>query len=691
MFASWKDVDFYAELTKKGFLNRRPKARKPSPLARDMIVVMTAFDIETSTVVLSGKAEDGVNAHAFMYVWQFQIGEYTIMGRTWEDAMDMFLAIANTCAKIRKEQKFEELPVVICWVHNLAYEFQFLSGLYPFHSDECFFRDVRKPIYCRMFNCIEFRCSYIQTNMSLKHLTKQMGVKEKLSGQKYDYEKVRFPWTPLSDFEREYCATDVQSLVECMEIRMHNDHDTLQTVPLTSTGYVRRDCREALKPLYMDIKEMLPDEKQYRLLRQAFRGGNTHCNRKYSGKILKNVYSYDMSSCYPAQQLTKKFPMSRFKWIDDRLTFDRIAKFIGLGYAVVGRYQFKNLRLKVKTPIPYISLARTDAKDFKLDNGRVLEAGYIEMVLTEIDLKIIMDQYTYDRIDVMTAMVAQKHYLPEEYRNVIIKYYENKTQLKSSSDPELEYQYAKSKEKLNGIYGMSAQDPIHSEIIYNDGEYSRSDYNSVNVAKTLLKAKFPYQWGVYTTAYARAALQAAIDIAGPKMVYCDTDSVKTYGPINLDNLNRKRERAAISNAAYADEPDGTRHYMGVFELDAVYDRFISCGAKRYAYEKNGKMGITVSGVSKAVNEETGIPFAVEELGKLENFKEGFVWKKAAGTMSVYNDKDDIQITDPVTGKVILCTKNVAIVPTTYKMTYAKDYKLLLKEIDLYGEYKSNRE
>lgn len=691
MFASWKEVDFYAELTKKGFLNKRPKARKPSPLARDMVAVMTAFDIETSTVVFPGKPEDGVNAHAFMYVWQFQIGEYTIMGRTWDDAMDMFLAIANACAKIRKEQKFEELPVVVCWVHNLAYEFQFLSGLYPFQSNECFFRDVRKPIYCRMFNCIEFRCSYIQTNMSLKHLTKQMGVKEKLSGQKYDYEKIRFPWTPLSDFEREYCATDVQSLVECMEIRLHNDHDTLQTVPLTSTGYVRRDCREALKPLYMDIKEMLPDEEQYRLLRQAFRGGNTHCNRKYSGKILENVYSYDMSSCYPAQQLTKKFPMSRFKWIDDRLTFDRIAKFIGLGYAVVGKYQFKNLRLKVKTPIPYISLARTEAKDFKLDNGRVLEAGYIEMVLTEIDLKIIMDQYTYDKIDVMTAMVAQKHYLPEEYRKVIIKYYENKTQLKGSSDPELEYQYAKSKEKLNGIYGMSAQDPIHSEILYIDGEYTRSNYDSVNVAKTLLKAKFPYQWGVYTTAYARAALQAAIDIAGPKMVYCDTDSVKTYGPINLDQLNRKREQAAISNSAFADEPDGTRHFMGVFELDAVYDRFISCGAKRYAYEKHGKIGITVSGVSKAVNEETGIPFAVEELGKLENFHEGFIWKKAAGTISVYNDKEDTQITDPATGQVILCTKNVAIVPTTYKMTYARDYKLLLKEIDLYGEYKSNRE
>ena len=169
------------------------------------------------------------------------------------------------------------------------------------------------------------------------------------------------------------------------------------------------------------------------------------------------------------------------------------------------------------------------------------------------------------------------------------------------------------------------------------------------------------------------------------MVYCDTDSVKTYREIDLTYINHKRKKAAEENNAFADDPKGNRHFMGVFELDGVYDRFITCGAKRYAYEVDGHMGITVSGVSKAINEETGIPFAVEELGKLENFHEGFIWRKSAGTMAVYND------TDPDTGKVVQITKNVALVNTTYEMTFAKDYKRLLKEIDLYGEYKHSRE
>ena len=709
----YNEIDLYKELTRFGILERKPRARKPSTAAFNVFNVITAFDIETSTITAPNK--DGEAApHSFMYVWQFQLNDITIIGRTWEEFQQFVISIKNTCARIKKEKGFADLPLLIVWVHNLAYEFQFLSGIYPFQNNECFFRDVRKPIYCRMCDCIEFRCSYMQTNMSLSHLTKQLGVKEKLSGQKFDYSKVRFPWTELTDYEIEYCITDVQSLVECMKLKLKNDNDDLQTIPLTSTGYVRRDCKEALKPLYLDIKELLPMEPEYRLLRSAFRGGNTHASRKYAGRLVSDVYSYDMSSCYPAQQLTKKFPMTKWKWLDDNLDLKRIHKFISLGYAVVGTYRFEKLRLRKRTTIPYLSLSKTRSCNFRLDNGRILESEVTETTLTEIDLKIVLRQYTFDTMECLTAMVSQKHYLPEEYRQVIRHYYDNKTKLKGVTDPEKEYLYQKSKEKLNGIYGMSAQDPIHAEILYNGGEYIRSDYTTVDVEKVLHRAHFSYAWGVYTTSYARAALQEAIDLAGDRMIYCDTDSIKTKGPVDLEELNTKRKNLAIENHAFSDDLKGNRHYMGVFEYEGKYTRFITCGAKRYAYEteyckyknscENGAkccLHITVSGVSKAINEKTGFSFAVEELGRIENFKPGYyhgdtyipgmIWKTAAGTMAVYNDNDSFTYTDPETGKELLITKNVSIVPTSYEMSYEKDYRRLLDEISLYGEYKSESE
>ena len=68
-----------------------------------------------------------------------------------------------------------------------------------------------------------------------------------------------------------------------------------------------------------------------------------------------------------------------------------------------------------------------------------------------------------------------------------------------------------------------------------------------------------------------------------------------------------------------------------------------------------------------------------------------IWKKAGGTISVYNDNDNFNYTDPETGNTIHIGKNVAIVPSTYEMTYSKDYRLLLNEIELYGDYQKARE
>ena len=696
-------IDWYQYLKRFGLIEENKKRRRSQNKHR-MLNVYSAFDIETSTIWLN-KDHSLYDVHSFMYVWQFQIEEYTVKGRTWPEFFIWLETLREAIDKIRIENNLAVNPLLVIWVHNLAYEFSFLSGLYPFTNDECFFRDVRKPIYCRMFDTFELRCSYIQTNMSLSALCKQTGVQQKLSGQKYDYDKIRFPWTELSDFEEEYTTVDVQSLVEAMKYRVQRGGDTLQSVPLTSTGYVRRECKEALKNQFLDLREMKPGEKEYRLLRKAFRGGNTHANRYFVNKIIDDVYSYDISSSYPTQQLTQMFPIKPFRWLEinqksAKKRVERIFQFIGLGYAVVATYQFKNLRLKNhREPIPYISLSRCQAlgtEDYEmiLDNGRILQCGYMEISLTEIDLEIVLDQYTFDYMDVMEAMISQKDYLPPAYREVIQEYYNKKTALKGDNSEDGLYMYMKSKNMLNAVYGMSATDPVHQDIFYKDGEYKISgyeDFTQEELLKLLKNAAFPYQWGVYTTALARKQLQDAIKLCGDRLIYCDTDSVKVKGNIDLSKLNVKLKERAIHQKAYADDMNGERHYIGLFEFDGHYDQFITQGAKRYAYMSAGKLGVTVAGVSKKINEETGISFAVEELRSLDRFKVGMKWKKAGGTISVYNDSDDFEYQDPATGNKVLITKNVAIVPSTYVMTYSRDYRLLLNEIQLYGDYQRERE
>lgn len=173
------------------------------------------------------------------------------------------------------------------------------------------------------------------------------------------------------------------------------------------------------------------------------------------------------------------------------------------------------------------------------------------------------------------------------------------------------------------------------------------------------------------------------------MVYCDTDSVKMIGTVNLSGINKRREQLAKRQGASAVDRKGIAHYMGVFEYEGTYDQFITQGAKRYAYVIDGQMGVTVSGVSKKINPETGIPIAVEELKDLKNFKDGMIWHESAGSLSVYNDDDNFYYkVDDERG--VMITPNIAILPNTYQMGFSKDYTALLQDVELYGEYIDRR-
>ena len=197
--------------------------------------IVTAFDIETTRII---EIEQAV-----MYIWQWAFGpDLVVIGRTWDDFRWF---VGNLCESIPDSEK------LIVFVHNLSFEFQFLKGIYEFTSEEVFALDQRKVLNCSMFDKLEFRCSYLQTNMSLDEFTDKMGAEHrKLSGEEFDYSKVRYPWTPLSERELAYCVNDVVGLVEAMMIQMAHDGDNLYTVPKTSTGYPRRDAKHAMRGVY---------------------------------------------------------------------------------------------------------------------------------------------------------------------------------------------------------------------------------------------------------------------------------------------------------------------------------------------------------------------------------------------------------------------------------------------------------
>lgn len=638
---------------------KAPRGNPHGRKKKKYLDVVCAFDIETTNIE---DVEQNV-----MYIWQFQLDDIvTIIGRTWEE---YFNFLEHIKAVIHNN-------MLCIYVHNLSYEFQYLKGLYDFQPAEVFAVDRRQILKCTMFECFEYRCSYLHSNMSLSAFTKKMGVPDaKLSD--FNYNKTRYPWTELTEDELHYCVNDVRGLVQALKKEMRLDRDTLYTIPLTSTGYVRRDCKKAMEDFnHAQLFEMLPDVETYRALREAFRGGNTHANRWYSGDIIPGVYSMDLSSAYPSVMINYKFPMKPF-YREGECTLERISELIYKKHkALLMRICFYDLKLISRyTGAPY--LARDKCRNIEngvYDNGRVLSADYLETTITDIDLKIIMKQYQWKQANPFDVFYSRYAKLPKQLRNTVIKYYQLKTELKQNPgepiNEEQEYFYFKAKNKLNSLYGMTAQDPAKISYDFIDGAFVEKDTSIEELLNQSNKKAFlTYAWGVWVTCWCRWLLQIGIDKAGDNFVYCDTDSVKTIGLLNLDDYNTETRKLSETNGAYADDRNGKRHYMGVFENETLngYDAFITLGAKKYAYVENGVLHITIAGVNKKKG--------AIELGDIKNFKEGFIFRDAGGTESVYNDNIDVQYF--IDGHWLHITDNIVIKDSTYELGITEEYRRIL--------------
>ncbi len=684
-------VRTYPDINIKAWMNGIPvlKNRKGNPgkkKPRRYLAWTTAFDIETTALTDIEQS--------FMYVWQWQLSEsYTIIGRTWDEFKDVIRQI--------KEAMPPETWMVV-YVHNLSYEFSFLQGIYDFQPEEVFAVKPRKILKCDMYGVFEFRCSYLHSNMSLKQYLKKFQVEhQKLSGEEYDYSKIRYPWTPLSEMELAYAVNDVLGLVEAINKEMWLDGDTLSTVPLTSTGYVRRNAKRAMKNKvdHRLVPSIYPTEEQYDVLREAFRGGNTHANRFYANEIIRNVHSADRSSSYPAVMCNCEYPMTEFIPIcNEDLNLDYIVNCITARHkAVLMRVCIRKLRLKSDFwGCPYIPVDKCRNlrnASHTIDNGRLLSADYLEISITDVDLRIIMNEYDGE-IGILKAWYATYKKLPQPLIDEVISYYRKKTELKGVKGQEI--MYDKSKALLNSLYGMMAQDIVKFNIVY-DRTAGKEDplqlwHDDLTKTKAQIlaerkgKAFLAYQWGVWVTSWARYHFELGVrechnhNTGGDAFfIYGDTDSCKYTGTVDWTEYNNARIKECLESGSYATDPAGHTHYMGVYESEdnpetgVAYYAFKTLGAKKYAYieKPDGDVHVTIAGVSK---KKGGAELT--KRGGLQSFAPDFVFTEAGGTEAVYNDNADFWIERE--GHQLHITSNVCLLPSEYTVGITGEYSRIIK-------------
>lgn len=569
------------------------------------------FDMETTSTTYQGQK------HAFMYVWMLGIGDNkeVYYGRTFDELTDF-------CTTLGDAFSTHENRRLVIYVHNLGYEFQFMRKYFEWL--EVFAVGDRKPIKAVTTNGIEFRDSYILSGYSLANTAKNLAFHdvEKMEGD-LDYSLIRHHKTPLTEKEMGYCENDINVITAYIQEQM-DICGNIHKIPMTNTGrvrkYVREECYYSKKDhkkssggkyrRYRNImQDLTVDLETYTQLKRAFMGGFTHASNQYSGKTVKGVDSIDLTSSYPTVMVSELFPMSRPKQFEvDSLD---ALKSLTRKYCLVFDIQLTGLTNAIGYE-SYISESRCyNLKGATIDNGRVYMADEITTTITDVDLEIIENVYSWETLSVKNVTGFRKGRLPKSVVKSILDLYKGKTELKGVEGSEVEYLLSKG--MLNSIYGMSVTDILQDEHEYDEGwREVPIDANQVIEDYNNSRNRFLYYpWGVWVTAYARRNVWSAILNIGEDYIYCDTDSIKMVnyedhkGYITAYNDHIKNKLYAAVDDLGLDrdklEPKnkhGERKPLGIWEHEGHYDQFKTLGAKRYLYREGDKFSLVVAGLSK---------------------------------------------------------------------------------------------
>lgn len=281
--------------------------------------------------------------------------------------------------------------------------------------------------------------------------------------------------------------------------------------------------------------------------------------------------------------------------------------------------------------------------------------------------------------------------MPIEFINFILLKYEIKTKYKGIVDKKIEYNIEKS--KFNSLYGMCVTNEIRDDVVFdNDYGWQVIPLTNTEIKLMLEKQKekgfLNFAWGVWVTAYARYNLLKNVIKLDEYCVYCDTDSIKLKKGFNekiIEEYNKKviekikkasNDLGININKFMPKDKNGKKRIIGIFENDENYSKFITQGAKKYAYidKKNYKINITVAGVPKK---------GKTALKKLEDFKDDFVFdfKDTGKNLLIYNDDMEEFELEDYKGKKYKVKEKFAciLIPTTYVLSKSLEYANLIND------------
>lgn len=571
-----------------------------------------AYDTETSTIKKNKVDEKTgltyVNPQcSWVYHVQLIIADMYITFRYIEKCGDFLLKLSA----ILKDLGTTKLIILIA---NLNFEWTFIKPFLLENITDYFAKAPTKPLYIEIGGNIVLKEVIGLYGSSLNDISAKWTTTKKLKGE-LDYNLIRTPKTAITEREAEYMYNDVKILAELCYIMFEQYLDRIKKIPLTKTGKLRQECRELLKNriryIYADNAKLIPlinydILKSYRLFRSwrkfLYQGGYAHSNAAVVGRILNNLIYADITSAYPFQMLTKRFPAGELKQYDKRIddANEIITKKHYIATVVFSEIVSKSEHTLISRN-KILNLSETS--DTIFHNGRLYRGNNIAIFANEIDMKNIKAMYEgkYKIVDLWYFTKSRK--IDKSIRKIIEHYYVTKQVKKERGEP-----YHEEKEAVNSFYGMFATSLYEWTVKLNGNIFvdKRDDnFNFKKYAHSILLNPYVAYW---TTAYTREMLVKYISKYPNAVAQYDTDSLLFTGDISkgdlekaIEEMKNENDITKLSNKRIFD--DVALNDLGTWDFDYNVKRAKCMGAKRYLLEYDQGVKCTIAGLpKKALNE-----------------------------------------------------------------------------------------
>lgn len=356
---------------------------------------------------------------------------------------------------------------------------------------------------------IRFQDSLKKIPLPVRDIPSAFGFAESDAKGELDYDTYRPVGHEPTDAELYYLREDVVIVAKALKqleeqgfTRMTNSGDAFNAWKLTLLTDRARERHVKPEHHYRQLFPLLPLEiDDY--IRRAYRGGWTYVNPKYAGKIIdKPVEVWDINSMYPDKMRNKYLPVGE-------PTFFK-------GKPNPNKYQCYICRIMICFDIKKDHLPCIQLKNCFMFNPTEYitssENQEIEMIVTNVDLKLIFSQYKVSKITYIDGYYFRK------YIGYFDKHIDSQMAIKERAHGGERYV---AKLRMNTVYGKTATSPRKkSKIPYLDDNVVKFMFSEEKIEEPEYTAL-----AVFITSWARHDIIKDAQNNYDRFIYCDTDSL----------------------------------------------------------------------------------------------------------------------------------------------------------------------